>query len=182
MGTLSAKDISSENSVTTKSLVVTGLLDAPSEGSNLNPRFLIASESGSVTALKLEDIKLPSLETLIGTTIAFDHIETTTNSPLSCDICKNFTGRSKASLGAHRKACIKKNNEKPSKTFDNKRKFTRNEGRSDNKDSAGKDSDKKPHKPDNKKPAPRKPTKLGFANDKKSIKPKSGESNKTENK
>jgi hypothetical protein len=60
----------------------------------------------------LEDIKLPSLETLIGTTISFDHIETTTNSPLSCDICKNFTGRSKASLGAHRKACIKKNNEK----------------------------------------------------------------------
>ena len=81
---------------------------------------------------------------------------------------------------------VKKNNEKPSKTFDNKRKFTRNEGRNegrnDNKDSAGKDSDKKPHKPDNKKPAPRKPTKPGFANDKKSIKPKSGESNKTENK
>ena len=77
---------------------------------------------------------------------------------------------------------VKKNNEKPSKTFDNKRKFTRNEGKGDNKDSAGKDSDRKPHKPDNKKPAPRKPTKPGFANDKKSIKPKPSESNKTENK
>jgi len=47
---------------------------------------------------------------------------------------------------------VKKNNEKPAKTFDNKRKFSKTEGKFENANS-GKDADKKTGKPENKNPA-----------------------------
>jgi small subunit ribosomal protein S2 len=53
---------------------------------------------------------------------------------------------------------VKKNNEKPSKTFDTKRKFVKTEGgKFENTNSAGKDADKKPSKPNNRNSAPKKP-------------------------
>ena len=70
----------------------------------------LIKDSHKVTLKCLEDIRLPSLETLLGTTISYNNSETTTNSPLSCDICCNFVGKSKASLAAHKKACSKKKN------------------------------------------------------------------------
>jgi small subunit ribosomal protein S2 len=53
---------------------------------------------------------------------------------------------------------VKKNNEKPAKIFDNKRKFSKTEGgKFENTNSAGKDADKKPSKPNNRNSAPKKP-------------------------
>lgn len=72
----------------------------------------LLKDSHKATLKCLEDIRLPSLETLLGTTISFNNSETTTNSPLSCDICCNFVGKSKASLAAHKKACSKKKTDK----------------------------------------------------------------------
>jgi hypothetical protein len=64
------------------------------------------------TSLKfLEDLKLPSIETIISTTIGTTiHVETNSNSPLACTICNKFVGKNKGSLSAHIKACKIKNN------------------------------------------------------------------------